>query len=623
MEAGKLSIHPEPFRLRNMIDEAVRTMAPSAFEKGLELMYDVDDVVPDRVVGDALRIRQVLTNLITNAVTFTSEGEVVVSVECETLKTATADVRFTITDTGAGVAAEDQRRIFEPFIQSDATTATHQGGAGLGLSICRELVRCMGGELGVQSEIGKGSCFWFQLPLTIENQDADHDSNARDLTLMRGLRVLVVDRNEASRQVLQRMLERLSMVAETAVDYDHMIGKLYRAETEGRRFRLVIVDVKTADVGGTMLLERLAESLDDVPAAVLMKHAGRDRSVEDDGDAERPPAVVYLEKPICPTRLRQAVRRALGLEFSATHARPKSVLSQTASRALSILLAEDAPANQEVVTNVLSRRGHRVTVVNNGEEAVAATERDVFDVVLMDVAMPVMDGYEATVAIRRQEKCEERRVPIIALTAHASQGDRDKCAAVGMDGYVAKPIDVCQLVELVESAAESRPLARHVESQPTAVGTGSSAAQIEGGDPSKATDAQSEHDGGESDGGAIIDYRGAMQRLGGDEGLFRDFVRIFSQDTPGLLHTIRRCIDEVDAVELLRAAHSLKGLAASLGAKDAVDRAHHLERIAKSRCLKDAVEAADELEREVARVIQALSPYRDGQIAEPEAPLAQ
>lgn len=179
MEAGKLSIHPEPFRLRNMIDEAVRTMAPSAFKKGLELMYDVDDVVPDRVVGDALRIRQVLTNLITNAVTFTSEGEVVVSVECETLKTATADVRFTITDTGAGVAAEDQRRIFEPFIQSDATTATHQGGAGLGLSICRELVRCMGGELGVQSEIGKGSCFWFQLPLTIENQDADHDSNAR------------------------------------------------------------------------------------------------------------------------------------------------------------------------------------------------------------------------------------------------------------------------------------------------------------------------------------------------------------------------------------------------------------------------------------------------------------
>jgi CheY-like chemotaxis protein/HPt (histidine-containing phosphotransfer) domain-containing protein len=571
----------------------------------------VEHDVPDQLVGDVYRLRQVVTNLVANAVKFTDSGEVVVTVEREQ-EADTHVVQFSVTDTGTGISADDQHRIFEPFVQSDTLTARHQGGVGLGLSISRELVRRMGGELKLTSIPGQGSRFWFSLPLRAGWDTTLGEFAWEDVRQLQGKSVLIVDANAASREVLTRMLTRWAMIPDIGVDYDHALGKLFRAEAEGRSFTLMIIDAGTAGMDGTMLLARLAETLDKVPAVVLMTYPGRARDDEGDNTGDRP-AVEYLEKPVSTSRLLPTIRRALGLECSMKDTESKSAVLQSASRALSVLLAEDTPANQEVIRNVLVRRGHRVTVVGDGAEAAAVVEREAFDVVLMDVTMPVMDGYEATRAIRDREGRGERRVPIIALTAHAMQGVREACTAAGMDAHLVKPIDVGKLIELVESAAQSRVLAKHLELQATGIDAESPAAQIDMGYPARLADIDVVHSSTEGNGETIIDYRGALVRLGGDEALFRDVVRLFDQDTPGLLQRIRTCIDEDDAEELQRAAHSLRGLVANFGAKGVAERARCLEQMAKSLRLEGAMNVADELEWKVAQLNQALSRFREPQ----------
>jgi len=610
IEAGKLSIHPAPIRLRDVVDEAVRTLAPKACEKGLELLYDVDEAVPDRLLGDALRIRQVLVNLIANAIKFTAVGDVTVSVTSGKVGPDVAEVRLAVTDTGEGISLADQQQIFEPFMQSDASAARQHGGAGLGLSICRELVRCMGGTLGLQSTLGRGSCFWFQLPLARDgdNSTPEDAGTAPSDAALGGLTALVVERHAATRQTLQSMLQRLTLVVDVAVDADHLIGRLLRAETEGHPYRLVIVDLATVGGSAAALRERLAAALREVPPAIFLAYAGSEGSDQERDAAGIVPRVAWLEKPIAPALLRQAVRQVLELAPPAATARPGAWLSEAAPRPLSILLAEDIPANQEVVTSVLCRRGHRVTVAANGAEAIAAVEQAAFDVILMDVTMPVVDGYEATTAIRQREQARQQRTPIIALTAHATQSDREMCRAAGMDAYLSKPLDVCQLVELVESSAQrpaSAQLGAPAATTHLARSQRPTLAQSDLADADALTSAAADSAADT----AVIDYRGAMQRLGGDTELFRELVRMVSEDAPGLVEVMWQCLDTADAAELLRAAHSLKGLAANFGASEVVDRARRLEGIAQSPSLGAARPVVDELQREVTRLLDALAPY--------------
>jgi CheY-like chemotaxis protein len=353
-----------------------------------------------------------------------------------------------------------------------------------------------------------------------------------------------------------------------------------------------------------------------------MTRPGSEQYDEDDDDFEDQTAVIYLEKPVSPDRLASSVRQALGFEFCAKDARPISLLSQTVSRALTILLAEDTPANQQVVSCVLSRRGHRVVVVDNGVEAVAAVEREAFDVVLMDMTMPVMDGYEATEAIRQRQKTGEPRLPVIALTAHAMQGDREKCTAAGVDAYLAKPIDVGRLIELVEGMALGEKPAEGCASQPMRVDMDLPTCQDAASSSPQPVEIENGRSSVDEIGEPVVDYRAALRRLGGDETLFRDVVRLFDQDAPELLQRIRTSIHEDKAEELQRAAHSLKGLAANFGAKDAIDSAYRLEQVGESRCLDGVENAADDLEHELARLTRALSPYRAVRIAEREAPMA-
>ncbi|MHB8901069.1 MAG: PAS domain S-box protein, partial [Thermoguttaceae bacterium] len=618
IDAGKLTIESEPFSLRESLDETIRSLAPKAFEKGLELVCDVEPNVPDRLVGDVFRVRQILTNLVTNAVKFTDQGEVIVTVGGQAGQDV-APLLFAVSDTGNGIPLDDQSRIFEPFIQSEAAVENHQGGAGLGLSICRELVRHMGGKLKVTSAPGLGSRFWFSLPLAVAEDGAARDDDAEAVRQLRGQPVLIVDKNRASRELLTKVLSRWEMRPDIGVDGDHALGKLYRAETESRGFRVMVVDAETVGSNCWFLPRRMAESLDEVPAVVLMTHPGKERW--EAGDPGRHRNLVCLEKPISAGRLLAAIRRALGLAFSAADPVPSSPLSEVASRPLSVLLAEDTPANQEVVRSVLQRRGHRVTVVVNGREATEEVDRQAYDVVLMDITMPIMDGYAATRIIRQRERRGGRRVPILALTAHATMEHRENCAAAGMDGYLAKPIDVGQLIELVERTSQAGSRFQRLDSSSSGDKTRYSAGHVGSERLAMVVD---EEAGPARDRtpDAIIDYHGALERLGGDEDLFRDVVRLFDQDIPGLLQRIRTCIEEADAEKLQRAAHSLRGLAANFGARDAAGRALCLEQMGKSRCLEGAANLAEELECEIAQLNRALSPYREPRVAEHEAPMA-
>ncbi len=467
LESGKFTVERQPFPLRETVQETVKALSARAFEKGLELACEIDPDAPDNLVGDALRLRQVLTNLIGNAIKFTEQGEVVVSVKTLRAWPQGARLRFAVRDTGMGISPADQQRILEPFTQADASSTRHHGGTGLGLAICNELLQLMGGQLSVESEPGQGSCFSFKLALA-------------------------------------------------------------RA-----------------------------------PAPATDAAASPAPQQRQPGRAPRPPAA----------------RRGT----------------------LSVLLAEDTPANQKVVTSMLEKRGHSVTVAENGREAVEWCRQQNFDVVLMDVQMPIMDGLQATAAIREQEKNATKSTPIVALTARAMRGDREKCLRAGMDAYISKPIDVDHLIELLESvAAGGRDL-------PSAAEPHDARRVVE---PACAAGRPAEEGLVSSPTAAVIDFAGTMRRLAGDRDLFHDFIGYFDEDWPQLLAALREAIAQDDAPSLQRAAHSLKSLAANFGAERCVAAAYELELAGKSGDLNAAGEWLPRLEQEVTRLDAALRPYR-------------
>ncbi|MBI2478579.1 MAG: response regulator, partial [Planctomycetia bacterium] len=584
LESGKFTIEAEPFRLREMFDETVKTLSARAFEKGLELVCEVASDVPDRLVGDAVRLRQVFTNLISNAIKFTEQGEVVVSVQTLHKWPKETRLRFSVRDTGVGVSANDQLRILEPFTQVDASSTRRYGGTGLGLTICRELVRLMGGQLRVESELGVGSCFSFRLTLPIQPEPTSDSLDSTPLDRLRGLPVLVVDDNETNRRIITEILASWSMQADTARDGQQALARLDQARESGPPYALLIVDALMPEVDGYALSQQIAERISDPPPVILMLSSS-DRH-EFKLREERASISAFLQKPVSQSDLLEAVLRAMNAPIAIGRETPPSNVVPAPSRvSLSILLAEDTPANQKIVTSILKKRGHAITVAGNGREAVELFRQQAFDVILMDVQMPIMDGWQATAAIREQEKSPDQSTPIIAMTAHAMRGDREKCLDAGMDAYIAKPIDMNRLIELVESVADGTTDSRFVNE-----------------------DHRAAHRVAKSNG--VIDFAGAMQRLAGDLELFRDFIGYFDQDSPKLLSALRDAISEGDASAVQRCAHSIKGLAANFGAVLCVAVAHELEEIGKAGELGTAAEVMARLERELARLDDALAEHR-------------
>ena len=439
------------------MEQVVKTLGVRADEKGLELVHDLGDV-PNRLIGDPLRLRQVLVNLIGNAIKFTPKGEVVVSAAVQSKEPAGVVLEFAVSDTGIGIAPEDQERIFAPFTQADASTTRQYGGTGLGLTITRRLVDLMGGRIWVESEPGRGSIFRFTVRLGLaEDLDEEPDLPAVSREALRGLPVLIVAENPTSGRILVETFRRWSMKPETAADVPTALAKVHKAASDKQNFRLILADALLPGIDGFTLAGWLrSDSRLAGPVILMLSAADRCKQPKCCQDV----GALCLEKPISPSDLFKLVVEALGIQQQAvkTSGSAPAAISAAPARLLRVLLAEDTPANQKLVTYVLRKRGHRVEVVQKGKQALEAVGQQDFDVVLMDVQMPVMDGFQATQAIRKLADPKKAGLPIIAMTAHALKGDAERCLAAGMDAYISKPVKGEELIELIERLS-GQPLA--------------------------------------------------------------------------------------------------------------------------------------------------------------------
>ncbi len=450
IEARKLDIDAIDFDLRYAVDDMLRTLAPRAHAKGLELACQVAPDVPAALRGDPSRLRQILLNLIGNAVKFTETGEVVVRAECGPIEDGRVVVTFSVRDTGIGIPREKHATIFEPFTQADASTTRRFGGTGLGLTISARLANLMGGRITVESAPEQGTEFQVSLPFEIAVEIAQPASR-RELKDLAGLDVLVVDDNATNRRILDGILTNWGM-RPTVVDGGlAAISALGHAFAVGKPFPLALIDFQMPDLDGFGLAERIKERPELATTMIMMLSSVGHRG---DGVRFRELGVAsYLTKPVRQSVLLDAILAVLAgndvpLENKVLVTRHTI---NEARHFLRILLAEDNAVNRQLVTALLGKRGHTTVTVGNGREAVAAIAGSVFDLVLMDVQMPEMDGLEATAAIRKAEEMTGTHVPIIALTAHAMKGDREACLAAGADGYLSKPLNSGDLFELIDS----------------------------------------------------------------------------------------------------------------------------------------------------------------------------
>jgi two-component system sensor histidine kinase/response regulator len=439
IEAKKLDLDPVDFELRERIGETLSTLAARAHDKGLELAFDVDPGVPESLVGDVHRIRQILVNLLGNAIKFTERGEIVLRIELVRQADQTVTLRFAVKDTGIGLPPEKIETIFQPFEQADLSTTRKYGGTGLGLAICVRLVELMGGELQVDSKLGQGTTFSFTADLQIgEHMPLKHvTSPPREL---RGLRVLVIDDNETNRRILARMLENWGMDS-VVVDSGAKGLQALQASLDDQPIGLVLSDVNMPEMDGFMFAQQVKDDqgLKNTPI-ILLTSANRSG---DSALCRQLGIAAHLIKPARQSLLFDAIATSVGVGGAEEKTSNDGAVVQPpdpASQGLRLLLAEDNATNQKFAVRSLTKAGHTVVVANNGQEAVEAWTAETFDAVLMDIQMPIMDGYDATGEIRRREATSSRHTPIIAMTAHAMKGDKEKCLEAGMNGYVTKPI---------------------------------------------------------------------------------------------------------------------------------------------------------------------------------------
>jgi CheY-like chemotaxis protein/nitrogen-specific signal transduction histidine kinase len=585
LEAGKFSLESSRFSLREMLDETIKSLAIRAYEKSLELSCHVAVDVPDAINADALRLRQVLINLVGNAIKFTEQGEIVVRVVIESRTSSEVSLRFEVTDTGIGISRDDQQRIFAPFTQADASMTRHYGGTGLGLAISAELIGMMGGQIWVDSKLGQGSTFFFTVRVAIEAEPESSPAVTDVLQQLRGIRVLVVDDNETNRQIIDELLRHWGMSPELCPDGPTALAKIHAAASQGQPYPLVILDALMPGMDGFTLASWIKGDRQLAGATVLMMSSAERHVYAKRLDDLH--VAAYFEKPITQADLFGAVLRALGIKQPApSHIQPIQVEPVDDEATLDVLLAEDTLANEKVIVTILERRGHRVHVARNGHEAVEMAREQIFDVVLMDIQMPIMDGFQATAALRARQTSGPRRLPIIAMTAHAMRGDRERCLAAGMDAYIAKPIDIHRLIELVESFSPEPSEARdHILPATATLSETSPAGQ------------------------GVVDIGAAMKRLGGDANLLREIIQLFFEDSPELLTRVRESAASGKAREAERAAHSLRGLTSNFDAKRAASAAADVEARAKAGRLKEIPELLPRLEGELQSLRAELQAY--------------
>jgi two-component system sensor histidine kinase/response regulator len=576
MEAGKLELDRSTFNLLESMEETTRTFGIRAGEKGLELVCDIRSDVPHMVIGDPTRVRQIIVNLLGNAIKFTERGEVVLHVEMKQAQDRHVLLHFAIRDTGIGIEEGKQKLIFEAFAQADSSPSRNYGGTGLGLTISSRLVEMMGGRIWLESKPGQGSTFHFTVTFELPQVPMQKREGKQEVALA-GIPVLVVDDNPTNRRILEATLLQWGMKPTLAESGLTALTALRQAKEAGNKSLLLLLDAQMPGMDGFSLMEKIRQDPELPTATVMMLTSGGQR-----GDAARCRELgisAYLTKPVRQWELREAILTVLGLEQRDDSMKllTRHTLRQTRRR-LRVLLAEDNAINRELVVRLLSKRGHIVLVAANGKQAVAALEAQSFDVVLMDVQMPEMDGFEATAAIRQKEKANGAHVPVIALTAHAMKGDRERCLAGGMDGYVSKPVQAEELIKAVEGLDGNSPAA------------------------GKTSDLTNE----------VVDREVALARVDGDEGLLADLAKLFCEESPKLLSAVQDAVAKRDTAALKRAAHSLKGSISTFAAQDATEAALRLEDLARVGEFAGAEDAYRLLVAQVERLKQALEALGSG-----------
>lgn len=575
IEAGKFRLDNVAFSLRECLGDTMKSLANRVEGKPLELACHFCPDVPDALTGDPGRLRQIIVNLVGNAIKFTSAGEIVLDVSVESQDVDNCCLHFAVRDTGIGIPAAKQQMIFEAFTQADASTTREYGGTGLGLPISAKLVGLMHGRLWVQSEAGVGSTFHFTAQF-------GRVANAREkpvptaLGEISGLRVLVVDDNATNRQILQEILEQWNMVPTLAGSGAEALEKSRLAAQSGSLFQLVLLDFQMPGMDGLGVAAELQKSTS-VPMVLMTSGL----STQDLARSRKSGIAACLTKPVKPSELLEAMLDALSRSH---HKKGTAVASRSGEnselRPLRVLLAEDNIVNQKLATLLLEDKGHAVTVAPNGRKALEAFDQQSFDLVLTDVQMPEMDGFQATHGIREREKSSGRRTPIIAMTAHAMRGDRERCLAAGMDGYITKPFEPDKLWETIRAVIAIAP-----EASGVAVS------------PQEAENFEEEEDVRASTLKAANDNRSFVSQI----------IGVFLKESETMMESIRKALAKGDAYGVEYHAHSLRGALGIFGSSTTSNAVRHLETIGRFGDLADAPGALTTLEKELARLKSILA----------------
>jgi len=574
IEAGKMQLDRIEFDARDSIEDSAKALAVRAHQKNLELIVDIQSNVPEFLVGDPARLRQILVNLLGNAIKFTERGEISLKVEKESQIKETALLHFSVIDTGIGILPERQATIFEAFAQADSSMTRRYGGTGLGLTISCHLVEMMGGRIWVDSEVGRGSSFHFTANFGLVKEPAVKAKPSKSVDL-EGLPVLVVDDNATNRLILERTLQNWHMLPTLAEGGRSALAALERARQAGTDFRMILTDAQMPDMDGFTLVERIKQNPAFAGAIIMMLTSAGQR-----GDASRCRELgimAYLTKPIKQSDLLEAVTTVLGSSSPET-GRPPLVTRHSlreARRMLRILLVEDNAVNRVLAVRLLEKRGHSVAVARNGREALAiwgSSEFSGLDAVLMDVQMPEMNGFEATAAIREKEKLLGTHVPIIAMTAHAMKGDEEQCLAAGMDGYVSKPIKPEDLFAAIERLVPAVSSADAEMAWQPAATLQKKASNAPLNTPTRSGNGDAEQAG--------------------------EMPGLFPQDGPRYLAELRDAIERGDGDALQQAARAVKGSLSDFSMGGAYQAAQELETMGCRGDLTHAKEALQTLTKQ-------------------------
>ncbi|HEV2276545.1 MAG TPA: response regulator [Acidobacteriaceae bacterium] len=558
IEARKFELDKRDFDLRDTLEDTVRLLAPRAHQKELELACHIQADLPDRVFGDPIRLRQIVINLVGNAIKFTDKGEVMLHVERRAQSDSTLDLHFFVSDTGIGIPEEKQQTIFEAFEQVDSSTTRKYGGTGLGLSISAELVKLMGGTMWVESKVKQGSKFHFTVSLELSKSESEPLPDRSHQLI--NLPILVVDDNASNRRILKEILTNWRMQPTLASSGAEALDSLAKRDASDA-FALVLLDVNMPAMDGFAVAEQIRKTYRHLGVKVILltsasrpSDLARCRELEISG---------YLSKPVKQSELFDAIVTAMAEHGQqAERYGHTSAPIQPSGRSLRVLLAEDNPVNQTLAVRVLERLGHKVQVANNGREAIGRAQAEQFDIILMDVQMPEMDGLEATTAIRAAEAGTGKHVPIVAMTAHAMKGDREKCLSAGMDGYLAKPIRIDDLKQAISAAEQQRNMDQCPEQEPFR---------------------------------AVGQLESLLDSVMGDRALLAEMAELWLADSANQEKQIREGLEADDAVMVQRAAHALKGSVGTFQAAAAQEAAKQLEIVAKEGDLAGARKAFENL----------------------------